>query len=1613
MKVKTKALIFLIMLTAMLSALSFAVSAEAVSGSAEPVASELAAKETGYVIEQGDGIYSAASETGIITDNSLSELISRIDTDGAVITFAGVSTNEALIFKSSVTLTGELDAASGMSLSGKNVTLEDVSFNIASGMLRIKSGSTTLLSGDISLGSGASVALDFSSSAQLFIKGGKIAKSAVSPAIVCSLGSIDVSGGEIVNLYGAAIENRGTLTLGGSPLISGYNYGVLTDRAIHLSSGDVGFSGELTVMYDTRFAMGSFTAVMLDVPNASSAGLSLLDVTGESMPLTYFDSTEYSEEKKLFAVYLPYRADFYVGNELYLTDEFLSGEAFACPTAPERFGYTFFAWCKGSPTGEPYSFGTGESADISLYAAFSLSKPAFSLSSVVFTYDGEYHSFGFDSLTHPLGEEGSFSFVWYKDGAEISSSSEHLTVRDVSDSGSYFCKLTFSYNGDFVTVETSDVTLTIKRCTVKLPEIPSVYYSGEIEYPTVLESQLYTYEMTGAVNVGRYDIKFTLKDSENYAWDRSEGAEGYSAFEILRAENTFLSVPTVSDTFLGSLPRISCAVKFGEAEYHYSEDGISFSCELPSKIGSYYLKIIVNETENYTGISSELLVFLIIEEVAVGIKIDTLPTKTEYIAFDVLVLDGAEFTVTYNSGKSEQLSYTQVSVSYREGDCFLAQDTCATVSYLGVSVPVPVTVRAASYDISGIIFENTERIYSGKRHSITPMGTVVGKDGIPLEYEVLGGGITVGEYEVRLTFRVSSPNYSKPNDVIRVLNIKPMRVTVSYSDTEFVYDGSPKLPHASFISAEGALIEPTVSGAATDAGEYTARVIIDDVNYIAENPTVSFTVKRADIDVSQIVWSESVLTYNGAEQSVRILSLPDCLEVVGYANAKFTDAGAYYAVATVSYDERNYNVPSVIACEWQIIPADYDMSSFGFYDSEYVYDGNIHYPKPMGNPPIGSDGRALSYTFSGGATHVSEGRVLVRIVFSTESKNYNTPDPVSVYVKILPRSITVSWGEVSFIYNGSYHVPLATAAECEINVTGGGTDAGEYVACASPASSDYKISNAKVVFTVAKAENRWLRIPSVLDIYESGTLCPTAESLYGEVGYKYFADAAMQSEIPLPHEGGIYYLVAYVSEGDNYLALSSDPCEFSIIKVAPKELSVKLVSETLYAMQTLGDGSFEAYYINNDGSYTSINPDDVTVSYESADALRAADDFITFSCGELTCRVKVKVKRASYDMSSVKWVGNFHTYDGEQKIATLEGLPEGVTLVRYITNSATEAGSYKLSALLDYDKENYAEPEIPEAWLVINKKVLTLPEIEGATYNGNSYTPTVQENPLYAAVAEIGTAAGEYAVSFTLTDSENYEFADGISVVTYKIEKRKLTLAPNDNADGYTVLSGDIVPGDELGEEYYTEGGYVYLRISNPNYSVTVEPIKERSGFALLLIIILLILLVCLGIYIFFNHRERVLLFVTDTITRIKRCSERTESEASDEAAEDASDNGEPILETLLAVDEAHANSLISDNIAKSLLTDSKDKIRTNGRRRCIVNVDTICESFSPGERVDINSMKEKGIIPADAKHVKVLARGVMDKPLKIIANAFSLSAVKMIALTGGEAIRVRTASAE
>lgn len=100
-------------------------------------------------------------------------------------------------------------------------------------------------------------------------------------------------------------------------------------------------------------------------------------------------------------------------------------------------------------------------------------------------------------------------------------------------------------------------------------------------------------------------------------------------------------------------------------------------------------------------------------------------------------------------------------------------------------------------------------------------------------------------------------------------------------------------------------------------------------------------------------------------------------------------------------------------------------------------------------------------------------------------------------------------------------------------------------------------------------------------------------------------------------------------------------------------------------------------------------------------------------------------------------------------------------------------------------------------------------------------------------------------------------------------------------------------------------------------------------------------------------------------------------------------------------------DKLMKDEVAASLIEKS-DKA-ADKTKQAIINIDTLSAYFDSGEKVTLDEIKKRAKgFNQKTTYVKVLARGVLDKPLTVEADAFSLQAVKMIVLTGGKAIKKR-----
>ncbi len=1538
-------------------------------------------------------------------------------------------------------LSGRMTVTNGARLAvpaGATVSFKDFSLMLQrDSLIRVKGGELTVDNSRIISDSGTAVRLDYSALSSLVLKKGEIKSDSATAVVELLSGTAELIDGIIENKSGSAVENRATLYLCGTAKLIGAGDDIRTSRAIHLSNGNSRFSSAepLKVRFTDEFHDGSLTELFYGAKGVNYSNIRVISDSGMECTLSYFESCDHTAERDFLAVYLPFTVKIFDGGKLIATEQRLNGETLSFTSMEEKPGYTQGGIYKDELFLIPFSQEERITSDMKLYLKYNLNPPSFTIKSMDITYSDKTTYLSFDSVIHPLEKEGFYTCEWYKDGEKVGNG-KSLALKNVKDSGKYSCFLTFHYLSDSVTVYAEGITVKINKAVLDTPIIPPSAYTSFALFPEIQDSSLYSFGEQSFTECGIYDITLTLTDCENYRWRESDTKEVTASFEITKAVNKFIKEPSAENVYYGMSLKLHSQAFFGRPVYLFSssKDG-EYTNVPPSDVGKYYVKAIVEGTSNYSELCSPPVCFSILPERAVSLKVMSQAAKKSYHSFELFDLKELSLGVVYNSGREEIVPKERIAVRYQNGNTFLYGDTGIVLSFDGISIIYPIEVEKCEYDISSIDFSDINKDFDGKYHSFEYKGEeILGKDGLPLRLIISGGGSNAGEYEIDISFSSDSKEYRLPQAKTVRLTVNPRNITLSWGMTVFVYDGKSKCPEAYYFDVLGVKRYPELCGASVFAGDgYVARAETADKNYLLLNNECEYTVLKADYDLSNVYFSKEKFVYDGEEKTVTAEGLPDGVAAVGYTDNRHTDSGVYKLTVSFSYDERNYNSPGPLTYMWQILPAEYDMTGVSFFDTSSLYDGKIHYPTVDGDMPTGIDGSVPRYEFSAGARDVKDGKVAVKIIFTSGSKNYDPPDSVTRYVEILPRGIEVIWTAEEYVYNGSMMSPSASATECTLTVLGGATDAGEYTARAVCDDNNYFVINDLLDFTIKKAQNSFITPLTVEDIFEGREVFANAVSVFGIVKYRFYLEEKCENEVVMPLDAGVYFCVAEVEESKNYMLLSSAPVRFEIKEILPVSISARLLTSKFVAFYKLTSSDIEVRIRYNDESESVAEAGKIMFSYTNGDSLRRSDSSVYVHCEGMTLELPLKVDYADYDLSKIYWENAECIYNGEPKIPTLCGLPEGLKVMGY-SGYGTNAGSYTVNVLLDYDRENYNEPKPDPCFMKIAKATVFVPSYSAVTYSGRVQLP-VSNSALYKINCDGEVKnAGVYDLILTLNDGNNYTFfesADESIRIKFTVLPIKLSLNVSDydrylfseiEEIDYKIISGRILEGDTVMVKQRIEDDRIVICSLNPNYVFEnnvarinrIGRLSPETVEKLLIYSLLSLLLILLFITVVLN-RDRIaarLIYL-----REKRSPEKMQYVLKENIAKPALpepkavDEREDIIlsEDAMSVDKEHADELISDALAKDLLKRSREAVYTSGSRKEIINVDIINENFEPGERVDVNKLKEKGLISEDTAYIKILARGVMNKPLSVYANDFSLSAIKMIALTGGKSFKVIT----
>ena len=105
-------------------------------------------------------------------------------------------------------------------------------------------------------------------------------------------------------------------------------------------------------------------------------------------------------------------------------------------------------------------------------------------------------------------------------------------------------------------------------------------------------------------------------------------------------------------------------------------------------------------------------------------------------------------------------------------------------------------------------------------------------------------------------------------------------------------------------------------------------------------------------------------------------------------------------------------------------------------------------------------------------------------------------------------------------------------------------------------------------------------------------------------------------------------------------------------------------------------------------------------------------------------------------------------------------------------------------------------------------------------------------------------------------------------------------------------------------------------------------------------------------------------------------------------------------------IDAIEADEMLADSAAMELA--DFEEGGCDGKQG-IINIGVISMVFEPDSVVTIAALKELGLIHKKVQRIKILADGVLDKPLTVKAESYSVQAIKMIELTGGKVIILRS----
>ena len=561
----------------------------------------------------------------------------------------------------------------------------------------------------------------------------------------------------------------------------------------------------------------------------------------------------------------------------------------------------------------------------SLTATLTINKATIDMSEVVFddstvTYDGNEHSITATNIPSLITN------VTYTNNGKVNAGTYEITV-------------TFDYDKDnyLATKDSLTATLTINPATITNANV--VGYTGDfddeshnaaVEYSatTVGDSTItWLFSNDNATWVSADGLKVkNPTDSKTYYFKASaanhEDLTGTFTVKIRTiATITIVNLNALSKTFDGNYivdPIIE--TNSNATPYIIYTWGPNSSAQKPVNAGTYTINVQVSENEDFT--SCTVTGTIIIEKANYTLPNNLFVDKT-------VTYTGEEFSITID----ESLLPSTLKVTYSNNTLTNVGSTLATATFENKSSnyndvdPITATLTVTKATITNPDVEGYNGVADDEYHNAAAVFTATTVDDSTITWLFSNDGenwVSANELQVKdpsdtgtYYYKASAANH---NDITGTFNVvitekNPSNITITnLSDLAKVYDGSSIIDPDIETNSNGKITitysldgETFTSAKPVNAGTYIIKVVTEETASYAQGIiTKQFTISKATIDMSEVVFDDSTVTYDGNEHSITATNIPSLITNVTYTNNGKVNAGTYEITVTFDYDKDNY-----------------------------------------------------------------------------------------------------------------------------------------------------------------------------------------------------------------------------------------------------------------------------------------------------------------------------------------------------------------------------------------------------------------------------------------------------------------------------------------------------------------------------------------------------------------------------------------------------------------------------------------------------------------------------------------------------------------------------------